>query len=533
MKVAHLIYPNQLFEDNDLIEKADEVYLIEDSLFFGDYKYPLRFHKFKLILHRASMKGLERKLQDKGFKIQVNYIEYGDKNSRTRKLFEYLKNKKVGKVLIYDPVDFFLEKRLKKAAKESEIELVIEESPNFINKNEENAKFFLSKKKFRMADFYIWQRKRLKILLDKNQNPIGGKWSFDTENRKKLPKDIQIPKVGEFKEDEFLKEAIEYVGAHFPNNPGPNFVIPSLIGNPAVEKVDNRFTLDSRFHGNGKRKTTFPYPTYHSQAKKLLQDFIKNKLANFGPYQDAISENEDFVFHSVLSSSINIGLLSPKEIINEVIKYYNSLVEEEQAKILPSVEGFIRQVLGWREFMRAVYVLKGVEIRNSNFFGCKAKLTEKWYSGSLGVLPVDNVIKKVNQIAYAHHIERLMVMGNFMLLCEIEPNEIYKWFMEMHIDAYDWVMVPNVYSMSQYADGGLITTKPYFSGSNYILKMSNYKKGDWSEIWDALFWNFVNKNREFLGKNPRIGLMVKNYDRKSEEEREKIRKTAEEFKSKI
>ena len=159
--------------------------------------------------------------------------------------------------------------------------------------------------------------------------------------------------------------------------------------------------------------------------------------------------------------------------------------------------------------------------RTTNFWKFDKKITESFYNGSTNVLPVDRTIDKLIDNAYIHHIERLMVMGNFMFLLKIHPNDVYKWFMELHIDAYDWVMVPNVYGMSQFSDGGIMSTKPYISGSNYILKMSDYKKGEWCDIWDALYWNFINENRDFFKKNPRTSMMINMYDRKSEEMKRK------------
>ena len=165
-----------------------------------------------------------------------------------------------------------------------------------------------------------------------------------------------------------------------------------------------------------------------------------------------------------------------------------------------SCEGLIRQIIGWREFIRGVYVCKGVEERTKNFWNFTRPIPNSFYDGTTGIQPLDDTINKINLTGYANHIERLMIIGNFMLLCEFHPDHVYRWFMELFIDSYDWVMVPNVYGMSQFADGGLMSTKPYISSSNYILKMSNYKKGDWCETWDALFWNFMNNQRDFFSK---------------------------------
>ena len=190
----------------------------------------------------------------------------------------------------------------------------------------------------------------------------------------------------------------------------------------------------------------------------------------------------------------------------------------------------MRQIIGWREFIRGVYIAVGNKERTRNFWNFNRKIPNSFYNGDTGIEPIDDTIKKINNSAYANHIERLMIIGNFMLLCEFEPNEVYKWFMEMFIDSYDWVMVPNVYGMSQFSDGGgMMSTKPYISSSNYILKMSNYKKGDWCKIWDSLFWNFMDKQRDFFIKNPRMRMLVSSFDRMEESKRTSLLKTANEY----
>ena len=196
---------------------------------------------------------------------------------------------------------------------------------------------------------------------------------------------------------------------------------------------------------------------------------------------------------------------------------------------LNSVEGFIRQIIGWREFIRGVYVCKGTEERNKNYWNFKRKIPKSFYDGSTGIDPVDDTIIKVKNTGYGNHIERLMILGNFMLLCEFDPNEVYRWFMEVFIDSYDWVMVPNVYGMSQFADGGLMSTKPYISSSNYIIKMSDYKKGSWSEIWDGLFWTFMDKQREFFKTNPRMRMLISSFDKMNPIKKEKLLVDADNF----
>ena len=221
---------------------------------------------------------------------------------------------------------------------------------------------------------------------------------------------------------------------------------------------------------------------------------------------------------------LNIGLLEPNQVVSKAIS-----AAAKYNVPLNSLEGFIRQIIGWREFIRIVYEREGSIQRTKNYWGFSRKIPETFWTGDTGILPIDNVIKKVLQTGYCHHIERLMVMGNFMLLCEFDPDEVYRWFMELFIDSYDWVMVPNVYGMTQFADGGLMTTKPYISGSNYLLKMSDYEKGEWTTVWDGLFWRFMHVHRNFFLSNPRLGMLVKTFDKMAEEKQQAHLDKAEKY----
>jgi deoxyribodipyrimidine photolyase-related protein len=194
---------------------------------------------------------------------------------------------------------------------------------------------------------------------------------------------------------------------------------------------------------------------------------------------------------------------------------------------LNSTEGLIRQIVGWREFIRGVYEEAGGRERTINFWKFKRKIPKSFWTATTGITPIDTTIEKILETGYCHHIERLMVLGNFMVLCEFDPDDVYRWFMEMFIDSYDWVMVPNVYGMSQFADGGLMSTKPYISGSNYLMKMGDFPKGDWQLIWDGLFWRFLDKNRSFFSKNPRLSMLLRTFDKFSEEKKRSLIESAE------
>ena len=269
---------------------------------------------------------------------------------------------------------------------------------------------------------------------------------------------------------------------------------------------------------------SFIYPSTHEESKKWLIDFFKTRFSEFGAYEDAIVSKESILHHSVLTPMLNVGLLTSQFVIDEALQYASN-----HEIPINSLEGFIRQILGWREFIRAVYELKGSAERTKNYWGFTRKIPESFWKGTTGIEPIDETIKKILKTGYCHHIERLMVLGNFMLLCEFDPDEVYHWFMELFIDAYDWVMVPNVYGMSQFADGGLMATKPYISGSNYLMKMSDYKKGEWQQVWDGLFWRFMHTHRNFFLKNPRLGMLIKTFDKMPDIKKETHLKNAEHF----
>jgi deoxyribodipyrimidine photolyase-related protein len=495
MDSVTLIFPHQLFKNHPAVNKTRIVYLIEDPLFFGDENHPVKFHRQKLVFHRASMTAFKDYLEKKG--LEVKYINYST-NSKTLKpdylITLFIKNKPK-EIYFADVVDFILEKRIKRCAEKLKIGIKKYSTPMFISDEDRIEKYFSKKKKYLMASFYAEQRKRLNILMD-GDKPAGGKWSFDDENRKKLPGEITLPKVKFLKENKYVIKAREEVEKYFNANPG--------------------FT-DSFF-----------FPTNHKEAESWFTDFLKNRFRLFGDYEDAISKDELIIYHSVLSPLLNSGLLTPEYVVEKSIKF------AAQNKIpINALEGFIRQIIGWREFIRIIYEKEGVRQRNSNYFTFKKKMPEAFYCATTGIEPVDSTIKKLLKHSYLHHIERLMVLGNFMLLCEINPNEVYKWFMELFIDAYDWVMVPNVYGMSQFADGGLMSTKPYISSSNYILKMSDYKKGSWCNIWDGLYWRFIDKYKGLFAENPRMSMMMRLLEKMDQKKLSAHFKAAEDYLLKI
>ena len=270
----------------------------------------------------------------------------------------------------------------------------------------------------------------------------------------------------------------------------------------------------------------FNWATTHKDAELLLEDFLDRFFENYGSFQDAINKDNTFMFHSLLSPYLNSGLLDPEFCIKKAEDRYR----KSNGKIpINSVEGFIRQVLGWREFIKGVYWENMPQYKNLNYWSHKLKLNNNWYEGSTGIPPLDDAIKESNEYAYTHHINRLMIIANLMNLTGINPNEMYRWFMEMYIDSYDWVMVPNVYGMGSYADGGIFSTKPYICGSSYMLRMSNYKKGDGCDVVDGLYWRFVERNLKFFESNPRLAVMTRSLSNMKVDRKKMIFKKAEEF----
>lgn len=482
-----IIFPHQLVEQNNLISKCKTIYLVEEWLFFKQYN----FHKQKIAFHRASMKFYESYLHSKN--IEVIYIDSFNELSDIRKLIPYLKTQQVDTIEYIDTTDCWLEQRINKTCRAFGIQLNKNHSLLFLNSTEEIYAYFSNKKRLFQTDFYKHQRLSRNILLENKSKPVGGKWTFDDENRLKYPKGKTPPVIDFVKRNAFYAEAITYTATYFSDNYG---------------------VLNS----------TVVYPSTYDESKSWLRDFFKKRFAEFGAYEDAIVSSQSVLHHSVLTPMLNVGLLTPQYIIDEAITYAS-----ENDIPINSLEGFIRQIIGWREFIRAVYELKGTEERTKNYWGFTRKIPPSFWNGTTGIAPIDATIKKVLETGYCHHIERLMVLGNFMLLCEFDPDEVYRWFMEFFIDAYDWVMVPNVYGMSQFADGGLMATKPYISGSNYLMKMSDYKKGDWQPIWDGLFWRFMHVHRDFFLQNPRLGMLVNSFDKMDAQKRETHVKNAEEF----
>ncbi|MEM5518776.1 cryptochrome/photolyase family protein [Henriciella sp. AS95] len=471
MSTALLIFPHQLFDHHPGLDKRPRrICLIEDTLFFGDRQYPMRFHKQKLWLHRASMMRYAKRLER--LTPQFEYIRYTPGKPLLEPTIKRLADAGIDEIIACDPVDFILEKRLRAYCEAEGLDLKLLNSPMFLNTPGENRAWREDHKSWFMAEFYKRQRRHFGVLME-GDAPKGGQWSFDEENRKKVPKKRRDnpPRLRPREPSKLEEQARREIEEDFPDNYG---------------------SLRDIY-----------WPTSHEDAESWLGKFLSERFELFGPYEDAILAREGLLWHSAITPMLNIGLLTPKLVLDAAMA-----VIEARDIPMNSAEGFVRQVIGWREFMRATYEDLGVDMRNGNHWGHERPLPESFWTGETGIGPIDDTIKRVLKTGYCHHIERLMVLGGFMFICEIDPKDIYRWFMEMFADSYDWVMVPNAYAMSQNADGGRITTKPYFSGSAYIRKMGNHETGEWCDIWDGLYWRWIWRNRETLSGNPRWAMMV-------------------------
>ncbi len=483
-----ILLGNMLFADHSALPQQP-VFMAEDWQLCTCYKY----HKHKLILYLAAMRHHCDRLRAQGLTVEYCQLSAGNKAlTYEDKLLTAVKKFQATTLETYTIENRQFSDRLHQFCQTHGLQLLIHDSPLFLTSQSKFQDYRSRYKRLFMGDFYKWQRQRLGVLLEPDQQPVGGKWSFDQQNRQALPKTLTVPDL---------------------TWPTPT---------PHVQAVSA--LVDHLFADHPGRSENFWLPVTHAATLAWLNDFLQQRLAQFGPYEDALPTRSPFVFHSVLSPLLNIGLLTPSQVLTAALNY-----AEQQPISLNSLEGFVRQIIGWREYIRGVYWAIGDRQAQSNTFQHTRHLTEAWYSGSTGLVPLDLTIQRVQERGWAHHIERLMVVSNAMLLAEIHPDQVYRWFMELFVDSAEWVMIPNVYGMGQFADGGLIMTKPYISSSNYLLKMGDYAKGDWCEIWDGLYWRFVDRKRDILAKNPRTNMTLNTFAKMNGDRKQKILAAAEKF----
>jgi len=468
-----------------------------DHLFFMSEDYELctyeKHHKLKILLFLSAMRSYSDNLKKNKFKVEYTKIDSSDfKKNYLDKIKKIINSKKIKEITSFEVEDKFFEKKVQSFVKKNNLVWNKIKSPMFLNSREEFNDYLSKNKRPFMATFYKNTRQKLNILMKKDGNPEGGKWSFDEDNRKKLPKNTKVPKFPTINETKHTKNLKPIIEKMFKDHPGST--------------------------------QNFWFATEYNDVVKLLNFFLKEKSNLFGDYEDAVDQGNNILFHSALSPYINLGLITPEFIISKTLEFH------KKNKIrLNSLEGYVRQVIGWREFMRGVYQKYSDEMETKNFFKQNRKMKHSWYEGTTGLPPLDHAIKNALKYGWSHHIERLMILSNIMNLCELNPKIVYKWFMEMFVDSSDWVMVPNVYGMGLFSDGGIFATKPYICGSSYFMKMMDFKKGDWCNTMDGLYWRFINRNRSFFLKNPRLSMMVRIFDKMKPERKKLILSEAEKF----
>ena len=427
-----------------------------------------KHHKQKIYYFLGCMREYHEYLKKNNFNI--TYIDLEKNIKEYKDYFEglnfFLKKNNIEKINIFEIEDQLFRNKFEKYCNKQKVKYELIKSPMFLLQEDDYRVY--QNKKVQLASFYSSIRKKLDILIE-NGNPLGGKWSFDGENRKRLPKDYLKYNQPTFKSP-FYKDIKKLIDTYF----------------------------QSHF---GEINENIIFPFNQKDTRKSLTFFIQKKLSHFGDYEDFISTDDEFINHSLLSAPLNMGLITPEDIVNEIkdIDYKDPG--------LNNLEGFTRQVIGWREFIRYMNLKNYDQFHKNNFFNHKKKLTKHWYEGSTNIPILDDTIKNLKKNGYVHHIPRLMVLSNLMNLSGIAPNEVYKWFMETFIDSSDWVMTPNVFGMGLFSDGGIFATKPYLCGSNYLLKMSNYKKGEWSSIVDGLYWSFIYRHKDYFKTNHRLSMM--------------------------
>ena len=480
-KTLRLILGDQLNSNHSWFSKVDSsvVYVMMEVRTETDYA---KHHIQKVVGFFSAMRSFAESLQSANH--TVIYIGLNDKNnlqSFDKNIETLISEHHLTHFEYQFPDEYRLDKILKDCCEKLTIESTVVDSEHFYSSRNELGEFFEGKKTFLMESFYRNMRKKHDVLME-NEKPLTGKWNYDEDNRKKLPKN------------------------HKP-------ITPLIFNNNVSEIVAEIHKTDIKTIGTIDAEN-YVWPINRKQSLELLDFFVTECLSLFGSYQDAMTPNEWSLYHSRISFSMNIKMISPQEVIEKAIAEWRKRPEEIEYNQL---EGFVRQIIGWREYMRGIYWLKMPEYANLNFFNNQEKLPDWFWNGNTKMLCLKDSIKQSLDYAYAHHIQRLMITGNFALLAGIHPDEVDAWYLGIYIDAIEWVEITNTRGMSQFADGGIVGSKPYVSSASYIDKMSHYcgscfykkavKTGDKACPFNSLYWNFYDKNEDKLGNNPRIGMM--------------------------
>jgi len=455
-------------------------------------------HPKKIAFVLSAMRKFAARLQEDGWRVCYTRLDDEDNaGSIGGELLRRAEEHGAKEVLATEPGEW----RLIEALRDHPLTLHIQQDDRFICSHKEFEDWAEGRKSLRMEYFYREMRRKTGLLME-GDDPAGGAWNFDSDNRKSPPKGLEGPEPPRFEPDGVVRQVLDLVEARFSENFG--------------------------------KLRPFRFATDPEEAEKALDHFIAHALPCFGDYQDAMVRGQDLLFHSLLSPYMNVGLLDPLEVCRRVEAAW-------QAGDVPinAAEGFIRQIIGWREYVRGIYFLEGPDYTSRNALDHTRKLPALYWGGETEMRCLRECVDATRREAYAHHIQRLMITGNFALLAGVDPGEVHEWYLEVYADAYEWVEAPNTIGMSQFADGGIIASKPYVSSGNYIAKMSDYckscaygvtvKTGEGACPFNLLYWHFLIRHRERFEDNPRMAQMYRTWERMDAEERETVLSEAEAF----
>ena len=503
-----LILGDQLNADHSWYNEQDEhtLYVLMECRSETDY---VRHHVQKVIGFFLAMRHFADYLKGEGH--QVRYLRLDDAHNRqsiVENLDWLLSEYQVARFEYQLPDEYRLDEALRTFSAGLEIDACAVDSEHFLTSRERVADHFKGKKTYLLESFYRAMRKEYNILMEEDgETPLSGRWNYDEENRKSLPEGQSLP---------------EHL--HFDRN------VEDLLQMLEEAEVSTFGRIDPQH---------FTWPVTREECRQLLDHFTRQALPLFGAYQDAMTDRDYLLFHSKLSFAMNSKMLHPLEVVRACIDAWRT----NDGIDLAQIEGFVRQIIGWREYMRGIYWAKMPNYAEMNFFGHTAKLPDFYWTGETKMKCLQHAINQSLDHAYAHHIQRLMVTGNFALLLGVHPDEVDEWYLGIYMDAVQWVEITNTRGMSQFADGGIVGSKPYVSSANYIHKMSNYcsqcpydhkdKTGEKACPFNSLYWDFFDRHTDKLSKNPRIGMMYSTWRRMKDDKKEALLRRAAYVKAQI
>ncbi len=478
------------------LDPARDVVLMAEVM--GECTY-VRHHAKKIVLVLSAMRHFARALESRGVPVEyVRLEDPGNTGSLRGELLRAIERHRPERVAVTEPGEWRLLDDMRHWHEATGLDIEIRDDTRFLCRNQEFRAWARGKRQLRMEFFYREMRQRYGLLMDDGA-PAGGKWNYDPENRKPLPRQVEPPDVARFQPDGVTREVMAMVGRVFPNH----------FGAP----------------------DGFDYPVTARDAQVALDDFVRIRLPQFGDWQDAMRAGAPHLFHARVSTSLNAGLLTPLEVCQAAEAAWRA-----GSVPLNAAEGFIRQILGWREYVRGIYWLNMPEYATRNAFGATRRLPWAYWGGETRMNCLRHVVDETRENAYAHHIQRLMVAGNFALLAGLDPDEVDEWYLIVYADAYQWVEMPNVRGMALYADGGVMGSKPYASSGAYINRMSDYCGGCSYDVrqavgedacpFNALYWDFIARHEARFAGNPRMGNQVRGWQRMADERRQALRARA-------